>query len=784
MIAIRRYKLILKKMKYTVSKANFISHIIKKIPGAFRENNRFGISIIKLLVFIIGGLAFLAGCSSNPPTTVAVTPSPTFLPPPEVHVTETPDVELVLRQYLDAWLEEDYQTMYSLISVTSKSGISEEDFTQRHVDLANEIALRNLDYSIDSSQAVSTEKGEAHYTVTLNSALVGPLTREHQVDIVMEDGSWRIDWNETKIMPELAGGNYLQMDWDTPVRAGIFDRENNPLAAQAEAVAIGFYPDFVDLAEDNGLISLLASLTNFQSYSLYALAEDAGPGTYIPLGEIDADQDARRLDILRTYGAAVTEDYYSRLYFGSGIGPHVTGYVSPIQKEELGVYRRLGYKGDERVGRKGLEAWGNDLLTGVHGGTLYLVNAEGKIIDQLGSTTSQPGKDIVTTLERDFQYRVQKALSGFTGAAVVLERDTGRVLAMASAPGFDQNAFEIENFNWNATLNEILANPNSPQFNRAAEGQYPLGSVFKILTLAAAIEHGGYTVDHTYDCQYDFNELEGLTLYDWTYEDFLEDEVTQPSGLLNLTEGLIRSCNPYYYHMGLDMFNRNLTTAISDMAKGFGLGSKTGIEGIDEEAGVIPEPQSQVDATNLAIGQGDTQVTPLQVARFVAAIGNGGTLYRPQVIERIVPPFGDAEEVFKPDPQGELPISIATLQVLQEAMLGVVRNRNPVGTAYSAFNGLEINVAGKTGTATTGNIDPHAWFAGYTFEENPEKPDIAIVVIAENAGEGSEIAAPIFRRIVEEYFFGAPQRKYWWESIIDVTKSPTVPITDTPTARP
>jgi penicillin-binding protein 2 len=375
-------------------------------------------------------------------------------------------------------------------------------------------------------------------------------------------------------------------------------------------------------------------------------------------------------------------------------------------------------------------------------------------------------------------------MSTFNGAAVVLERETGRVLAMVSTPGFNPNAFEIENVNWSTLLSDIVNNPNSPQFNRATQGQYPLGSVFKIITFSAAMEHGGYTVDTMYDCGYVFEELQGFPRYDWTYDHFQEDGTTQPSGTLSFPEGLIRSCNPYFWHMGLDLYNRGLTTAISDMAKGFGLGSVTGIEGVEEEAGLIPEPQSQVDAINLAIGQGDTQVTPLQVARFVAAVGNGGTLYRPQLIESVEPQFGEVEMVFAPDAQGNLPISDETLAVLQEAMIGVVRSQQPPGTAYSAFTGLDINIAGKTGTATAGGAEPHAWFAGYTFEGREDLPDIAIAVIAENAGEGSEIAAPIFRRIIEVYFYGAPRKKYRWEAVIDVTKSPTLPITETPTLQP
>jgi len=298
--------------------------------------------------------------------------------------------------------------------------------------------------------------------------------------------------------------------------------------------------------------------------------------------------------------------------------------------------------------------------------------------------------------------------------------------------------------------------------------------------MAAALESGVFKPEDTYECGYFFDELVGLQLTDWTYEEFLEDGETEPSGLLTLPQGLIRSCNPWFWHMGLELFNQGKTTAVSDMARAFGLGTPTGIEGVDEEAGKIPDPQSQVDATNLATGQGDMQVTPLQVARFMAALGNGGTLFRPQIIERI----GSEESpqsTFEPDAQGELPIKPETMQLIRDAMLGVVRSKDPLGTAYRVFTGLDLNVYGKTGTAETGGAEPHAWFAGFTDENREDLPDIAVAVLVENGGQGSEIAAPIFRRILEQYFFGRPIKLYPWETTYNVTETPTPLFSETPT---
>jgi penicillin-binding protein 2 len=515
-------------------------------------------------------------------------------------------------------------------------------------------------------------------------------------------------------------------------------------------------------------------LTGIYPDTIYERYEDFPPGAdwYLPLMAVSADTVSQREGVLSGLSGLVMRPFRSRYYFEGGIAPHVVGYVTAIPAEEVEDYRRLGYRQDERVGQAGLEWWGEDDLSGERGGDLYVVDPDGLTVTKLAEKSAQPSKAIYTTLDKDLQAGVQQAINGFRGAAVVMEVDTGRILAMASSPDFDPNLFEPSNLNSGYALGDLFDTDTTPLLNRATQGQYPLGSVFKIITMAAALESGLYTADTIYECGHTFTELQGVTLYDWTYEKELP-----ASGPLTLSEGLMRSCNPYFYHIGVDLFEQGIPDAIPDMARGFGLGEITGIDQIPEEEGQVPDQQSTLDATNQATGQGALQVTPLQVVDFIAAIANGGTLYRPQVVESIQPPDGDPVFSFTPEVRETLPITEDTLQTIQEAMISVIEDRR--GTAHRTFANFPIEVAGKTGTAQDPPRDSHAWFTGYTYANQEDKPDIAVVVVLENSGEGSEVAAPVFKGILQQYFTGK-RDAFAWEILPGVWKTPVPETTETP----
>jgi len=639
--------------------------------------------------------------------------------------------------------------MYARLSPASQAAIDAERFVQRYEGALTNATVLTVTTGLQSALWEGSQ-AQVSFQLVLETALVGRLITDTVMSLSLHEEQWWVDWDAGLIWPQLAGGHYFRMETTVPVRANIYDGAGLGLATKGTIVTVGVIPG--QIVDEKALLAALALVTGLPPDEIRGRYVASPADWKVPIADISAEVSVDHNDLLASIPGIYREEKEGRTYPHGNVAPHVVGWISPMPAEQLEDYRARGYRGDEWVGVSGLEAWGEEILAGQHGGVLTVVTAVGEKVTTVAERQALPSRAIYTTFDRDFQEQVQRLLGGRKGAVVVLDVHTGAVRALSSGPGFDPNIFA--GLAGAVGRSQILADPRRPLFNRATQGTYPAASVFKIVTMTAAVEEAGMDPEQTFF--YCPGTWEGLGPASrktcWK---------TDGHGDISLEDGLTASCDVVFYSVGqtLDGVEQAM---LPRFGRGFGFGEPTGLEGVLEAGGLMPDPTWKADAVgeawwvgdtiNLSIGQGYLLVTPLQVARMIAAVANGGTLYRPYVIERIAgTDAGEAEpeQVTQPQAVGTLPISPEHLAAIQEALLGVTTR--PIGTAPHRFVGLGIPVAGKTGTAEVGGPDtiPHSWFAAYAPADSPE---IAIAIIVENAGEGSSVAAPLVRQVVEAYY--------------------------------
>lgn len=738
---------------------------------------------VRFLYLIAVGCLLLVACSTDLPApqdsyeSVILTPLPTHtLPPTAEPVVE--DASGTARAFVHAWESQNYMGMYSVLSPQSQARVDSQSFVKRYEEAMAEATVQTIH---GQPLSMSQEDVRADFAVrmTFETAIIGTLTRDYTIPLTYSDGRWGIIWDEGLILPELQGGHRLHMEYHIPARANIYDINGLALAFQGTVVSLGIVPG--EIQDETGLLNALGPVLNKTLEEIKDLYASAQPDWYVPVGDIPETVMQEHALTLQPYigaGLAPPQTRLARLYSEEGIAPHIVGYTGFIPSEELEAYKAQGYRGDESVGRAGVELWGEDYLNGERGGTLTVVGANGEYINTIQEREPKQARSIYTTIDRDFQAAVEQALAeaiasypiGSAGSAIVIDARNGAIRAMASYPSYTPLIFDTVRPNADEALTAVLHDPGNPLLNRATQGAYPAGSLFKIVTMSAALNSGLYNPDTPrYTSTGSWSRLgDAYIKYDWR---------EGGHGTIGLRQALVVSCNSCFYDAGfnIDAHDPNL---LPNTARQFGLGEQTGIAGVLEVPGNIPDPEWKLqtqgegwargDAVNMAIGQGFVQVTPLQIVDILAAVGNGGTLYRPTLIDRIGAGGGAPEEPWPTEVRGELPLSAEHLAAIQDALWSVAHS--DWGTAAHQFGGLSVPVAGKTGTAEDPPRNAHAWFAGYApaapyTRPNGtviDSPEIAVVVMVENAGEGSAVAAPIFRRIIELYYEITPLTPLPW----------------------
>ncbi len=443
-----------------------------------------------------------------------------------------------------------------------------------------------------------------------------------------------------------------------------------------------------------------------------------------------------------------------RHYVYGDLAAHLLGYLGEITKTQLNSGKFRDNKPGDLVGKAGIEKQWQARLNGLRGGEQVEVDASGRTLRVISRKSPMAGANVYLTIDKDLQFRAERALKGKRGAVVALNPSDGRILAVASSPSFDPNLF-VKRIDW-SLWKKIASSEEFPLQNRALSGQYPPASVFKIVVALAALEEGVIGVEEEFTCP-GFYTLGRERYRCWK---------KSGHGEVDLHRALVESCDVFFYKLGI----RLGIDTIAEYARKLGLGEITGFNKEQEKAGLIPTrdwklkrfgiPWQTGETVSAAIGQSFVLVTPIQMATMVSAVFNGGVLYRPQATAWVgQTPLDDAVS-FSPEVIGETGISRESLEFVKKALVDVVNG--PGGTGRRARL-RDVTVAGKTGTAqVVAQRDEdsredeeiprehrdHAWFVAVA---PSERPVIAVAVIVEHGGHGGSTAAPIAKDLIEGY---------------------------------
>lgn len=562
-------------------------------------------------------------------------------------------------------------------------------------------------------------------------------------------------------------------------RGDILDRNGNVLVDNKTALALQVRPDklFARTADRNRELRKLGRVSGMGVHKIRREIKEQT--NLLPASPVTLQQkvDENLVFYLRErqdeFPGVTADEVFVRDYPEGREGAHLFGFVSEIGPEALKEPAYDGLDPGDRIGATGIEAQYDSVLRGRNGAIRVEVDALGEPRGaELSRVEPKSGDNLVLTLDKKIQSAGEAAISqfGLPAAFVAMSVEDGSILGMGSYPDFDPSIYTPP---VSTRAIETLTNDEStPLLNRAIQSGYPTGSTFKLITATAALEEGLITPTETYADA-------GGFFYggrDWI------NAGEAANGAINMTSALKLSSDVYFYSLGLEadrVRQEDGEQPIQDWASRYGFGGLTGIDIPGEGAGLLPTPEwrndlyedaadpdscsgkvrdyagcgetdrpwTEGDNMNLAVGQGDLNATPLQLALAYAALGNGGEVVRPHLADRAEDALGQVTQEIDPAPGRELEISEETRSTIMEGLRQAAME--PGGTSYSIFGGFPVEIAGKTGTAETAIGIDQSWYAALAPADDPE---IVVVVTVERGGFGVESAAPAASQILSQYF--------------------------------
>lgn len=555
----------------------------------------------------------------------------------------------------------------------------------------------------------------------------------------------------------LSRDNQIKMAPITPKRGMIYDRNGEALADNYVTYSLEVTPELVkDLP---GLLNEIKPLLNLSEGDLkefQALKAKRKSYESVPVKIGLTEEEVARISVkLPWLNGAEIRTRMMRAYPYRELTAHVVGYIARINEKELATLDPAQYLGTFFIGKNGLEKSYESILHGKTGHEEYEANVKGRVIRQLGTTEATSGADLHLSLDIGLQKIAMDALGQYHGAVVAIDPRNGEVLALASKPSYDPNPF-IQGIS-SKGYEALRSDEARPLYDRATRGAYPPGSTVKPFEALAGIELLNLSPGSRVACP-GYYRLPGSShkYRDWAHSGH---------GATDMRLAIVQSCDVYFYSLA----NRIGIQRLHDFMQGrFGLGKPTGIDIPGEKGGLYPTEEWKRkarkadwiagDTVIAGIGQGFVTATPLQMANATAALASRGRSLEPRLVRRIKAGW-EFENPVPPQREGGRPIGAEHWDTVVNAMVDVVQR----GTARRISGGLKYRMAGKTGTAQvfsvaqgksyksmrlTKSMRDHAWFIAFA---PAEAPRIAVAVIAENAGHGGTVSAPIARKVIDRW---------------------------------
>ncbi len=568
---------------------------------------------------------------------------------------------------------------------------------------------------------------------------------------------WSLQVIKGSDLRHLSENNCIRLRENPADRGMLLDRQGRILAHNRPSFEVSVVPE--DLrANPEALINVGKMLNMSQDEIEEKISAQKRRTPFKPV-KIKSDIDWNELALLETnrvhLPGLIVDVRPRRAYDYGDLASHLIGYLGEVDENELRQSRESPYRMGALIGKYGVEyRWEND-LRGTDGGQQIEVDAMGREIKPLGVVEPFPGNNLFLTIDLEVQKTAEEAYQDRAGALIAMDPKTGRILAMVSKPSFKPDIFarNILPEEWKS----LVENPFHPLQNKGIQGQYPAGSVFKIITAIAGLESGAITPNTQFPCTGAF------TYGNRDFRCWKEGG----HGSISLHRALAESCDIYFYQLGLKVG----PDIIARYATEFGLGKVTGISLPHEKAGNVPStswkrkrygaPWYSGETLSFSVGQGYLLATPLQLLMLISGVANGGKILLPQVVDRVENIYGEKLEEYPPVELRNADVSEKTLHLIQEALTGAVNDPHGTGSACQL---KEVKVAGKTGTAQViampedfkrGQVNriplkfrDHAWFVAYAPVEDPK---ISVAVLVEHGGFGASAAAPIAKKVIEKY---------------------------------